>query len=219
LKVCKVYKVESNNVFLLLIFYLKIKVYFMSTINKKFVDKLKNEYMEGEGERRQIISLSNVALHESKRAIFALHRKETDKAMEKLNEVEQILQKLEKKFGFSRINEEGSYKAAVEEYAEAKFFSFIVKGNKIDTIKEVKLEADSYLGGLCDTTGEMIRLAINEAASGHPEEVEKIKNMINEIMSELVEFDMTGYLRTKYDQAKGNLRKIEQIDYEIKIRR
>jgi hypothetical protein len=30
---------------------------------------------------------------------------------------------------------------------------------------------------------------------------------------------MTGYLRTKYDQAKGNLRKIEQIDYEIKIRK
>ena len=37
-------------------------------------------------------------------------------------------------------------------------------------------------------------------------------------MAELVEFDMTGYLRTKYDQAKRNLRKIEQIDYEIKIR-
>jgi len=38
-------------------------------------------------------------------------------------------------------------------------------------------------------------------------------------MSELVEFDMTGYLRTKYDQAKGNLRKIEQINYEINLRK
>lgn len=189
------------------------------TVNKKFIEKLKKEYTEGEGERRQIISLSNVALHESKRAIFTLHRNEIEKAEEKLKEVEDVLQKLEKKFGLKRINEEGSYKAAVEEYAEAKFFSFIVNRKKIDAIKEVKLEAISYLGGLCDTTGEMVRWAINEAAGGRPEKVEKIKNMINEIMSELVEFDMTGYLRTKYDQAKGNLRKIEQIDYEIKIRK
>ena len=38
-------------------------------------------------------------------------------------------------------------------------------------------------------------------------------------MASLVEFDMTGYLRTKYDQAKSSLRKIEQIDYDIKIRK
>ena len=38
-------------------------------------------------------------------------------------------------------------------------------------------------------------------------------------MTELVEFDMTGYLRTKYDQARASLRKIEQIDYEIKTRK
>jgi hypothetical protein len=38
-------------------------------------------------------------------------------------------------------------------------------------------------------------------------------------MEQLVEFDMTGYLRTKYDQAKGNLRKIEQIHYEINLKK
>jgi hypothetical protein len=38
-------------------------------------------------------------------------------------------------------------------------------------------------------------------------------------MAELVEFDMAGYLRTKYDQARGNTRKIEQINYEINLRK
>jgi len=75
------------------------------------------------------------------------------------------------------------------------------------------------LGGICDLTGELVRRAINQAAEGNLQEVDKIKQIINEIMSELVEFDMTGYLRTKYDQAKTNLRKKEQINYEINIRK
>jgi predicted translin family RNA/ssDNA-binding protein len=74
------------------------------------------------------------------------------------------------------------------------------------------------LGGICDTTGELVRRAVNEAARGNLDEVEKIHGIIDQILGELVEFDMTGYLRTKYDQARGNLRKIEQINYEVKLR-
>jgi predicted translin family RNA/ssDNA-binding protein len=188
-------------------------------INKKFIQKLKNDYDSKNSERRQIVSLANIALHDSKRVIFSLHRGDIKKAEENLVEIEKILQKLEKNFGQQRINEEGSYKAAVEEYTEAKMFYFIITGKKIDKIKEVNLSFDSYLGGICDTTGELVRYAVNQAASGKFSEVEKTKNIINEIMEQLVEFDMTGYLRTKYDQAKGNLRKIEQIHYEINLKK
>jgi predicted translin family RNA/ssDNA-binding protein len=188
-------------------------------INKKFIQNLKKSYDAQNSERRQIISLANIVLHDSKRVIFSLHRGDLKKAGENLKEIEKILQKLEKNFGQQRINEEGSYRASVEEYAEAKMFYFLITGKKIDKIKEVNLNFDSYLGGICDTTGELVRYAINQAASGKFEEVKKTKNTINEIMEQLVEFDMTGYLRTKYDQAKGNLRKIEQIHYEINLKK
>ena len=93
-----------------------------------------------------------------------------------------------------------------------------LEGKAVTAFKETNLNYDSYLGGLCDLTGELVRRAVNQAAAGKTEEVEKMKKTISDVMAELVEFDMTGYLRTKYDQAKGNLRKIEQIDYEIKLR-
>ncbi len=188
-------------------------------LNKNFTKKLKQDYEKREAERRQIISLSNIVLYDSKRAIFSLHRGDIQKAENSLREIEKILNKLEKKFTYKRILEEGSYKAGAEEYAEAKFFYLFLTGKKINKIKEVNLNFDSYLGGLCDFTGELVRRAINQAAEGKPKEVEKIKSVINDVLSELVEFNMAGYLRTKYDQAKGNLRKIEQIDYEIKIRK
>ena len=188
-------------------------------INKKFIQQLKKEHDERSGQRRQIISLANIVLHDSKRVIFSLHRGDVKKAEAKLKEIEKILAKLESKFNYTRINEEGAYRAAAEEYAEAKFFYLVISGKKIDSFKKVKLSHESYLGGICDLTGELNRRAINQAAAGKTKEVEKIKAIINDIMTELVEFDMTGYLRTKYDQAKGNLRKIEQINYEIKIRK
>ena len=182
------------------------------------MQKLKKEYERKENERTQIIGLSGVALHNSKRIIFALHRGDIQKAGKKLIETEKILQKLEKEFGCKRISEEGSYRAGAEEYVEAKMFYLIIAGKKIDKIKEININPDIYLGGICDLTGELVRKAVNEAADGNLGEIEKIKKTINEIMAELIEFDMVGYLRTKYDQAKNSLRKIEQIDYEIKIR-
>lgn len=188
-------------------------------INQKFIQKLKKDHDKQNSQRRQIISLANIVLHDSKRVIFLLHREDIRKAEENLIGIEKILQKLEKNFGKIRINEEGSYRAGAEEYAEAKIFYLLITGKKIDKIKEVNLNFESYLGGICDTTGELVRRATNQAADGNFGEVEKIKDIMNEIMDQLITFDMAGYLRTKYDQAKGNLRKIEQISYEIKIRK
>ncbi|MFH1233953.1 MAG: hypothetical protein V1649_04915 [Patescibacteria group bacterium] len=188
-------------------------------INKKFIQQLKKEYDGHESERRQIISLANVALHDSKRVIFSLHRGDVSKAEISLLAIEKILTDLEKKFGSDRLVEEGAYKAGLEEYVEAKMFYLLSVGQIIDKIEKLKLSVDSYLGGICDLTGELVRVAINKSANGQHAEVAKIKKTISDIMAELVEFDMTGYLRTKYDQAKTNLRKIEQINYEINLRK
>ncbi len=193
--------------------------YVKQMINKVFIKKLKKDYTDSSNERRQIISLANVVLHDSKRIIFALHRGDIKKAEESFKEIEKILEKLDKKFGHKRVYQEGSYKAGVEEYVEAKMFYNILTGKKVDKIQGVELTYESYLGGICDATGELVRRAVNEAAQGNIKIAEEIKEIISDVLGELVEFDMTGYLRTKYDQARGNLRKIEQINYEIKIRK
>lgn len=188
-------------------------------INKKFIQKLKKEYDASTGERRQIISLANIILHDSKRVIFSLHRDDATKAEASLKEIEANIKKLDKKFGYNRLMMEGAYKAGIEEYIEAKTFYLVLNGEKLDAIKGLKISFEGYLGGICDLTGELVRRAVNQAAKRKVHEVRKIKSIIEAIMTELVEFDMTGYLRTKYDQARGNLRKIEQINYEINIRK
>ncbi|MCF7820601.1 MAG: hypothetical protein K9M44_03995 [Candidatus Pacebacteria bacterium] len=187
-------------------------------IKATFINNLKTSYKNKNQERGKIIRLSNPLLHDSKRIIFALHRMETDKAGKELNRLEDDLKKLQKQLGASRLEQEGSYKAAVEEYLEAKFFYNWQQEKPIEKIKGLNISHDSYLGALSDLCGEIARYCVNQAAKRNTEAVEKGYQDVSQILSYLTEFDFTGYLRTKYDQARGHLRKIEQINYDINIR-
>ncbi len=187
-------------------------------INEKFLDELKKSYQANESERRQIISASNNILFEAKKTIFALQRQDFKAAEEKIDGVEKALKNLESRFGFERLHREGAYKAAAEEYLEGKTLFLAIKNKKIEATKDLHLDYESYLGGICDMIGELVRYATNQAAKGKFSEVAKIKKMAEDIMGQLIDFDMTGYLRTKYDQSRGHLRKLEQMAYEIKLR-
>lgn len=187
-------------------------------INPTFITQLKSDYKKREQERRQIISRSNDVLFQAKKTIFALHREDLKLAEENFINMETVLKKMEKDFSVTRIREEGAYRAAAEEYVEAKTLAMVINGKKITAIKGLRLGYDSYLGGLCDLIGEMVRLSTNHAAKGRYETVAEMKEKAEEIMNSLLEFDFTGYLRTKYDQARGHLRKLEQMAYEIRLR-
>ena len=186
--------------------------------NQKFLEELKSSYQEANSERRQIISASNNILFQAKKIIFSLHKSDFKKAETILKEMETDFLALEKKFGADRLNKEGAFKAAAEEYMEAKTFFWIIKDKKIEKVKDLNFEYEAYLGGVCDMVGELVRYATNQAAQGKFAVVAKVKKKAEIIMEELADFDMTSYLRTKYDQARGHLRKLEQMAYEIKLK-
>ena len=186
--------------------------------NQKFLNELKASYQESNSERRQIISASNNILFQAKKIIFSLHKSDFKKAETSLKEMETDFLALEKKFGADRLNKEGAFKAAAEEYMEAKTFFWIIKDKKIEKVKDLNFEYEAYLGGVCDMVGELVRYATNQAAQGKFAVVAKVKKKAEIIMEELADFDMTSYLRTKYDQARGHLRKLEQMAYEIKLK-
>ncbi|HPY08708.1 MAG: translin family protein [Patescibacteria group bacterium] len=187
-------------------------------IDKKFLETLRADYLANEKERRQIINASNNLLFEAKKIIFLLQRQDFKEAEKKFAELESLFKNLAKKFGLERLKKEGTYKAAAEEYLEAKTLFLVIKKKKIGPIKDLVFDYEAYLGGICDLIGELVRYATNQAAKGKFAEVYKIKKTAEEIMAQLIDFDLTGYLRTKYDQARGHLRKLEQMAYEIRLR-
>lgn len=183
-----------------------------------FLDELKSSYQKNESERREIINASNNILFQAKKTIFAIQKNKHKEAGENLINIEKEISSLEKSFKVERLNKEGSFKAAAEEYLEGKILFQIINSKKISRVDSLNLSYESYLGGICDALGELVRYATNQAAKGNFSQVEKIKTKAEKIMESLADFDMTGYMRTKYDQARNHLRKLEQMAYEIKLR-
>ena len=187
-------------------------------LNQKFTKKISDEYAGAQKMRSAVIGASNEALGLAKQAIFAFHRDDTKSGLELLLQVERILADLGKKFAGEDYEAQGAYAAALEEYVEAKEFGRFVMGEELGSIKEVKVGTASYLGGISDVTGEILRKQIAYATARNEREVARAKDAIAEIMGWLISMNLTGYLRTKFDQAKQAMRKSEEILYEYKLR-
>ena len=148
-----------------------------------------------------------------------MHRDDEKGAEQLLTEVEETFFGLEKQFSKNDgLRWEGAYRAALEEYVEGKLFYEWMRIGKVVELKGMQIDADTYLAGLSDFTGELTRKAVQRATQGKTQEVEKLAEVVRDVVEQLIKFDLTGYLRTKYDQAKQNLRRVEEVLYDIKMR-
>ena len=130
-------------------------------IDKKTWTKIFEEQDAFGISRRKIISESHNAQHLAKQTIFGLQRGSKKDAMATFKESLEGLISLDKRFGDNaKLRMEGSWKAAVEEFAEAKLFMDFMNGKSLGPIKEFYVSAEEYLGGLSDTTGEIVRMMI-----------------------------------------------------------
>ncbi len=97
------------------------------------------------------------------------------------------------------------------------FFQFLKTG-KIGKVTGINISPESYAAGLCDVPGELYRYAIKAATERDIEMVKKCAAVAQEITGELIEFNLTKYLRNKFDQAKSAVQKLERVVYEVSLK-
>jgi len=181
-------------------------------LNKELFEKLLVENQEHALMREKIIGEARVVLKMSKQAIFLMHRDDLKKAEEVLVSAEQKLIALGNSSGV------GAYYEAAEEFVEAKMFFEFLKSGDIDFKSELKFGFETMISGICDLTGEMVRMAVILVTKGEAEKISDYKQGIDDVVGELIRFDLTGKLRVKFDEAKRNLKRLEEILYDVKIR-
>lgn len=192
-------------------------------LDTQFFAALKERQASHVAIRRDLISKANAAQAEAKRAIFALHRDDTSGADALLASSAATLNGIRAQIaGRPELADEGAFRAALEEYAEAALYRAWVRDNAVGPVAgfdDMGIDHEIYLGGLSDLTGEMQRRQVRLATEGRVAEVGAIKLAIEEIVEQLLQMDLTGYLRTKFDQAKNSLRRAEDVLYEVTLRR
>ncbi|RLE46442.1 hypothetical protein DRJ22_01895 [Candidatus Woesearchaeota archaeon] len=188
-------------------------------INKTSLKAMRKELEEYDKAREKVIIKSREILKNSKSAIYALHRKDHTKANKLLKTAKKGIQQIKKITKKDwRLMTTGTYHDALEEYCEAESYSQYLKNKKIPTQKQLNVDAQTYLGALCDLTGELTRKAINDAINGEYKTVQEIRETIKEIYNELSLLDWRNLaIRRKYDSIKYGLEKIEDIILKIKL--
>lgn len=194
---------------------------------KNELEQLQSRIVHRDELRETLIKRCRDAQKAAKQAIFALHRDDEKRCILLITDCEKIV-----KNDLNPIVEEdpslyhGSYANVLEEYAEAKLFHSwlmgIPKGQLLQPsdFTTVKLEPADYLGGLCDLTGEIGRIAVQRGTKRDSDGVHFCLDTNLSIvfaLETLRHFPSGSYIYKKMDQLKQSVEKLERMLYELSL--
>lgn len=194
----------------------------MNNLLKKSIEK----YQKTQNLIYEIEKLSNEIRTISKTAIALLRRDnivESKNNIKKAEKLFRLINEITKKSKdsisrFSYIGRIACYKEAVEEYIEAIiFYNFLTKSKK-EIPNFIEFKPEDIIFGICDFTGELVRRAVNIANSDNLKKLVLYREAIESIVEELTKIGFKGKIRQKYDETERNLKKIENILYDIKLK-
>ena len=185
-------------------------------LNKNEFTKIRNEMHRLDDKREDIIQTSRVIINLSKQVIYAVQRNDLKDAASAIKKIKDNVNKLRK---VNIATDTNINSVAFQEYVEAIAFYEFVKNGKVPTRASLGVSAEEYLSGLCDLTGELVRKAIYEVIHKKFDEAEKIKELVHDIYGEFLKMHLrNGELRKKSDSIKWNLKKLEEVMYDISMK-
>jgi len=175
-------------------------------LDTKYSKELSKELKDADERREKVIQLSRDIIKESKIVIYNLQRSEkTD-----LKRIQSLVKSLK------RESQTGIEDTAIQEYVEAACFYAFLQTKKIPTHKDLGVDIDSYLMGLSDLTGELMRKAVKDVIEQKYESAKEITKLVEEIYGLFLQLDLrNGPIRQKADAIKWNLQKLEHLVLDI----
>jgi translin len=171
--------------------------------------------------RDELIKTSRDALTLSKKSIYSLHRGESKEASSQLASAKKIIAKMNaliRKDAHLAVT--GAYLEAIEEYVEASCYYSLLAKKELPTPKQLGVDIDSYVPGLCDLVGELVRKAINSAIKNDTKTALEIRDFVTQVYQELMLFDFRNSpVRRKFDSIKYGLEKLEDLALQIKMKK
>lgn len=183
-------------------------------INKKAFENIRKDLADFENTREKIIQQSRDIISFSKKIIYGVQRKEHSAAKAYLTEIRKKVKALPREAYDTDIQ-----RVALQEYVEAICFYDVIVEQKLPTKDEIGVDTESYLMGLSDLTGELVREAVNAAILGDDKKSLMIKDFVLELYGEFLKLDLrNGELRKRGDAIKWNLRKLEDLTLSLKMK-
>jgi len=187
-------------------------------IAKSLIKKLKDQIEKQDSGRANIIRETGSLVRESKHAIFKLHRGEIREAEQALAEVGRKLKPLVAAAEKTGLRGEATLAAAVEEFLEASYLLRVMQKKALSVAAGFKTRAEEELSALSDLTGELVRAATLDVTRGSLKSVKQFRDATEELFGVLLSMNLRGSLRAKRDDARRNLKRLEEILYDVSLK-
>jgi predicted translin family RNA/ssDNA-binding protein len=187
-------------------------------ISKSFIKKLKSQIEKTDSARAKVIRETHGLVREAKHVIFKLHRDEVAESQQTLVAIEKKLKALVKDAEKTGLRGESTLKAAIEEFLEAHYLLRVLQNKSLSLKTGFSLQADEQLAALSDLTGELVRAATLEVTKGRLNRIKQYRNATEELFGVLLQMNLRGTLRQKRDDARRNLKRLEEILYDVSLK-
>lgn len=192
----------------------------MATIDSKTFALLRGELEEYEKVRTNVFDLSRAAVTLSKQVIYSQQRKDPNTAKATLKKLQEQHKKLMQEVS-KRPDLLGhqSVRVAGQELVEAAAYLAVENAQPIPSAKDLGVDALTYLLGMADLSGELVRSAILASIEGNAGRVKELRDTIQALYGELIAIDnRESDLRHKIDKVGYDLEKIENIMLDLMLK-
>jgi predicted translin family RNA/ssDNA-binding protein len=173
-------------------------------------------YQQFEQDRRKALSLSDQLRIESKSAIGFLLKDMINEAGQSILTAKYIyadLCKLLKANPF--LHSVGGVDVGTEEYVEARLLADYIGKKSLSTLDQLKVNHESYICGLCDMSGELLRYARK-----YPSKMKQIHEDLETLHQECLQVIITrnNAVRRKLEDLERNMLRMEEMIFQYDLK-
>ncbi len=169
--------------------------------------------------RIELMKQSREVVKTSKELIYAIHRGDMKAAGGFLEKIEDGRRTLDGLANTEKLRSYHPYDLGLQEYVEAVAYYHVMSGGRIPGRKELRVDVETYLSGLSDLTGELMRKGVDDMINERYEHAVELKDLVSGVYGLVLSLDFDGGdTRKKSDAVKWNLAKLEDLVYDAKIR-
>lgn len=185
-------------------------------------DRIRESFERQNKIRDDALAQSRNLTRHAARAIRAIHREDSELALENLDQADLLASAL--RDGLSESPDlyfSGYAQDALKEYCEAHLTVATILDREWPTPEDLQVEFATYLNGMAEVVGELRRRIMDIMREGHSQEVERLLDVMDDIYAQLVTMDfpdaLTYGLRRRTDIARSIIERT-QADVTVSYR-
>ncbi len=183
---------------------------------ENYINAVKSRFKEIEEVKDKLHELGLKINRLSKEIIYSMIRNDYNNAERIKKEIEEYVKQIKTIADNYKLH--NMIATPLQEYCESIIFYEYLKNGRIPKHQDLNVDEQTYVAGLAEFCGELLRKSVEEMIRGNVEFAKKSKEIIENVYLFMLKLELKSYdLRKKLDYVSNILNRLtEYIFYKVK---